>query len=264
MREKTVCEEELSKEDYAARLAELEPALFHLEWKAKEANIPTLILLEGFVATGKGEALRTLTEHLDPRSLRVHPFRAPRSLEREYPWLWRYWMRLPNYGEMAVFDTSWYRQVIDERVEGALKPREREARLSEINQLERLLIDDGMVLVKLWFHIGRKEQARRLRRAERDERDFWEVTAGEWAQNDDYKKWKRAAQAALEATHSERAPWTTIDATNPRRSRVRVLEAISAAMQARLAQVAPDLSSGPAPTPTHNGQVSEHEEPRTS
>jgi AMP-polyphosphate phosphotransferase len=249
MLDNLIVEEDISKEEYSQRLSELEPTLFYLEWKAREAKIPTLILLEGLVATGKGDALRTLTERLDPRSLRVHPMKDPRGVERDRPWLWRFWMRLPNHGEMAVFDTSWYRHVLDDRVKGEIKNKELEARLSELMQLERTLLDDGTVLVKLWFHISKKEQLRRLKRADKDTTDFWDVSPEEWEQNEDYKKWKKVASEILTATSSEQAPWHIIDCENPRRSRVKVFETIAAAMQAQLDRVAPQLTAGPAPVP---------------
>jgi polyphosphate kinase 2 (PPK2 family) len=253
--------EELSKETYQARIAALEPVLFHLEWKAREAKIPVIILVDGLAAAGTNEAIQTLTERLDPRSLRVYAMRAPSAQEALYPWLHRFWLKLPNDGEMAIFDASWYSQILGERIRGDIGRKEFSARLLDISQLEEMLIDDDHVIIKLWFHIGRKEQEKRLRRAEKDKQDFWEVTDEEWSQNDDYKRWRRYAEEALSATNAERAPWTLLDATTPRLSRVRAFEAIIAAVQAKLEKTAPGTVGGPAPqAPTTSAALDKLEE----
>jgi polyphosphate kinase 2 (PPK2 family) len=109
----------VTKEEFAARRDPLERTLFDLVRRAKGAGVPTIVVFEGFEAAGKGRTIFTLTERLDPRTVLVHPVRAkPRSYERERPWMWRYWMRTPARGEMAVFDTSWYVRVLGDRIEG--------------------------------------------------------------------------------------------------------------------------------------------------
>jgi polyphosphate kinase 2 (PPK2 family) len=253
MLEKIVAEDEIEKPAYTARLAELEYALFELERRAREAGIPSIVLFEGLAAAGKGAIIRTLTERLDPRGVKVHPIHAPRWGELERPWLWRFWMRLPNRGEIAIFDTSWYRHVIDDRVRKEAKRREVEERFHEINELERMLVADGHVLVKIWLHVGRKEQAKRLRKAEKDKEDFWDVTEEEREQNEHYKDWVKAAEEALERTGTEWAPWTIVDTSGPRRSRLKVFEAIVAALRERLAKVKPELAEIPPPPPRGGG-----------
>lgn len=253
MFDEILTEEEISKAEYSAKLAELEPELFYLEWKAREAKVPTLILLDGLVGTYIGDAIRTLTERLDPRSLRVYPFRAPSPREQRLPWLYRYWMKLPNTGEMTIFDSSWYHETIALFARKQIKTKELAARFAEINQLEQMLLDDGHVFLKLWFHIDRKEQTRRLKKADKETDDFWDVTEEEWEQNENYKAWRKAALEILTATHNERAPWLIFNATTPRRNRLKMFEVIIGAMKAKLHQVAPALHSGPAPKTTENG-----------
>jgi polyphosphate kinase 2 (PPK2 family) len=242
MLEKIVPEAELAKDDYAARVAELEPTLFDLVRNAKTAGVATLVVFEGLAAAGKGDAIRALTTRLDPRVVKVHPIGEPRWGELERPWLWRFWMRLPNKGEVAIFDTSWYRHVLDDRVSGAVKRREGEERFHEINELERMLAADGLVLVKLWLHVGKKEQLKRLRKADKDQDDFWDVTPEEWEQNDRYKEWVKHVEEALERTGTEWAPWTIVDCAAPRRARVRIFEAVIAALRERLGKIAPELA----------------------
>jgi AMP-polyphosphate phosphotransferase len=247
MFDEILVEEELSKEEYSAKLEALEPTLFYLEWKAREAKMPTLILIDGLYGTYATNAIQTLTERLDPRSLRVTRFQKPTEIELKYPWLWRFWMRLPNHGEMAIFQNSWHQQTIFEAANEKVKPKELAARYNEINQLERMLLDDGSLMIKFWLHINRREQERRLKKADKDTSDFWDVSDAEWLQNKNYKQWKKASQEAITATNNERAPWIILNAATPKKNRVKMFEAIIAHMQDRLQKIAPNLDLGPAP-----------------
>jgi polyphosphate kinase 2 (PPK2 family) len=240
-------EEELSKEEYSAKLEQVEPQLFYLEWKAREAKMPTLILLDGMFGTYMSEAIQTLTERLDPRSLRVYRFQEATPHEKKFPWLWRFWQKLPNHGEMALFDRSWHQQIIADSSTGDMKSKELSARIEEANQLERTLLDDGHVLLKFWFHIGRKDQEKRLKKADKETDDFWDVTEAEWEQNREYKRWKKVASEVITATNNERAPWVLLDSVTPRRNRIKLFESIIAHMQDRLAIVMPGQERGPAP-----------------
>jgi AMP-polyphosphate phosphotransferase len=247
MFDEILVEEELSKDEYSTKLEALEPELFYLEWKAREAKMPTLILIDGLYGTYASEAIQTLTERLDPRSLRVYRFQKPTEIERKYPWLWRFWMKLPNYGELAIFQHSWHQQTIFERANEKIKPREFSARAHEVNQLERMLLDDGSLVLKFWLHISKKEQEKRFKRADKDTDDFWDVSAAEWEQNKHHKQWRKAAEEVIAATNNDQAPWIVLNAATPRRNRVRMFEAIIGQMQARLQKIAPHLNVGPAP-----------------
>src|SRR3954470_13140169 len=130
--------QKLSREDYAARREDLERRLFELVRRAKAGGIPVLVVFEGFETAGKGRAIFTLTERLDPRAATVIPIHArPRAYERERPWMWRFWMRTPARGDMAVFDTSWYGRVLGDRVLGRVKKREWRNAYEEIESFER-------------------------------------------------------------------------------------------------------------------------------
>jgi polyphosphate kinase 2 (PPK2 family) len=155
-------------------------------------------------------------------------------------------MRVPDRGDLAIFDTSWYRHVIDDRVSHDAKRKECEERFHEINELERMLTADRHVLVKFWMHVPKKEQMKRLRRADKDTEDFWEVTPEEWDQNDRYKEWVAATDEALERTDTEWAPWTMVECSAERRARVTVLETVAGALREEIAAVAPQLLEEPA------------------
>ena len=107
----------LPHKQYKQVLPGLERRLYDLEKACWDQKIPSIVVFEGWDAAGKGSAIRTLTGRLDPRGFKLRPIRAPRTYEQQYPWLWRFWLKLPNYGEIAIFDGSWYGRVLVERAE---------------------------------------------------------------------------------------------------------------------------------------------------
>jgi polyphosphate kinase 2 (PPK2 family) len=217
--------ETLSREAYTARRQELERRLFDVVRRAKAGSIPILVVFEGFETAGKGRAIFTLTERLDPRVVTVIPVNPkPRAYERERPWMWRFWMRTPARGDMAVFDTSWYGRVLSDRVLGRVKKREWRAAYEEIESFERMLVQDGAVLIKLFLSIDAQTQRQRIkklakrgasvqvRRARRQSRAF--------------AKWAAAVEEMLARTSTAEAPWTIVPGRDSRLARVKVFEAI--------------------------------------
>ena len=153
MLEKIDPTKKLSKRQYKAQLPKLQRRLYDLETAAWKSGIPSVILFEGWDAAGKGTAISTLTERLDPRGFKLYPVRAARTYESGRPWLWRFWLKLPNYGEMAIFDRSWYGRVLVERVERLTPEAQWQKAYRDIVDFERTIADDGYVLVKFWLHI---------------------------------------------------------------------------------------------------------------
>ncbi len=227
---------EVPKQEYRARLPALEWRLFDLERRARAAGVPSVLVFEGWETAGKGSILRVLTERLDPRAVRIHPIQDPQPHERERPWMWRFWMRLPNRGEMAIFDTSWYRHVLSERMAGKVKRREWEVAFEEIDEFERQITDDGTVLLKFFLHISKKEQRRRLERAEADPEDSLEPTREMWKQNRRYDEWLEATEEMLERTQTGWAPWTIVESHDRGTARLRVFETVTGALEAALAR----------------------------
>src|SRR5204862_3139705 len=134
--------------------------------------------------------------------------------------------KLPNDGEIGIFDTSWYRQLLGERMRGNAGRREFEEASDEINEFEHQLADDGAVIIKFWMHISKKEQKKRFERAEEDKTAFFHVTKEMWKQNKTYAKWATAVEEMLERTETEWAPWTIVESHDKRAARVKVLETV--------------------------------------
>ena len=137
----------ISKEAYSKSFPELRDKLRDLQRQTYDAKIPVAVVFEGWDAAGKGDTVGKLVERLDPRGVKVHPISAPLEDERLRPFLWRFWTKIPGRGEMAVFDRSWYGRVLVERVDELIKPEQWRSAYNEIAQFERMLTDDGMVIV---------------------------------------------------------------------------------------------------------------------
>lgn len=224
----------MSRARYQKAFPPLQERLRQLQYQLKDAEVPTVVVFEGWDASGKGTVIQRLTERLDPRAFRAYPGSPPSELEQRYHWLWRYQVRLPEDGQIALFDHSWYGRVLVERVEKLVKKKVWRSAYQQIDQFERWLADDGQVLVKFFFHISRKEQRRRLERMERDPRERWKVEKEDWRRNRRYGVWLEAIEEMLARTDSPHAPWTVVEATDARWTRVRVFETLVRQMERAL------------------------------
>lgn len=190
-----------------ARLIELERLIY-------ERKRPVILVFEGWDAAGKGTTIRALTEPLDPRGFKVLPTNAPRTHERQKPWLWRFWMQLPRHGQIAIFDRSWYGRVLVERVEGLTPIPDWIRAYEEINGFERTLADDQTVIIKFWLHISKTEQLRRFLYLSQLPELAWQVAAEDWEHHRKYDEYLAAVEDMLTNTNTAIAPWTVIPATD--------------------------------------------------
>jgi len=229
----------LPREEYKSALPALQERLYDLEKACWDQNVPTIIAFEGWDASGKGTAIGALTQRLDPRGFKLYPITVPRTYEQNRPWLWRFWLKVPNRGEMIIFDHSWYRRVLDERVERTIPEKAWRQAYRDIVEFERTLADDGTTILKFFFHIGKKEQMKRFEAIEADPLEAWRVTETDWARYKKYDEYLAATEEMLELTDTEYAPWTIVEATSKWYARKKVFETIIAAMEKRLGANAP-------------------------
>jgi polyphosphate kinase 2 (PPK2 family) len=187
---------------------------------------PLCVVLEGWDASGKGGAIKRLVAKLDPRHVRVKQYAAPTPDELRHHWLWRFWPALPGWGGMAILDRSWYGRVLVERVEGFASEAEWTRAYDEINAYERMLADDGMVLVKLWLHLSEEEQLKRFEAREKDPLKAYKLTDEDWRNRGKRDEYTAAAEDMLERTSTGWAPWTLVEGDSKRFARVKVLEAV--------------------------------------
>ncbi len=207
-------DQELGKREWKLRRSKYRQRLYDLSRAAHDAKMPTVVVFEGWDAAGKGTCVQTLTSRMDPRGFTVHPIRAARTYEQKRPWLWRFWLKLPNYGHMAIFDRSWYGRVTVERVEYGLPQREVLRAYNDIVDFERLIALDGYVIIKLFLHISKKEQARRFKQIAKDPLEAWRLEDEDIARHKRYEQWRQVYDEMLERTETSFGPWTIIEATN--------------------------------------------------
>ena len=226
----------LDKQTYKEWIPKLREELWKLQRQSFEANLPIVVVFEGWDAAGKGDSINFLSEWLDPRGLKVHSTAAPLEEELFRPFLWRFWLNLPESGRMAIFDRSWYGRVMVERIDKLCTKKEWRQAYEEINQFERQLTDDGMVIVKFWLHISKKEQKKRLNKCEKDPLLRWKVAPEDWKHHDQYKIYLKAAEEMLERTSTSNSPWTVVESTDRRYQRVKIYQTLCSAIQEGLAK----------------------------
>ncbi len=233
----------LSREEYKILLREFQQRLYALEKACWDQGVPTVVVFEGWDASGKGTTIATLTQRLDPRGFKLYPITAPRTYEQQRPWLWRFWLKTPNRGEMVIFDQSWYGRVLEERVEQTVPEKSWREAFRDIAEFERMLADDGAVILKFFLHIDKKEQRKRFKAIEADPLEAWRVTREDWARHRKYAQYFQATEEMLELTELDYAPWTIVEATSKWHARRKVFQAVIAAMERRLGPNAPPAAS---------------------
>jgi AMP-polyphosphate phosphotransferase len=232
----------LSREEYKLVVPGLQTRLYDLEKACWDNGTPTIVVFEGWDASGKGTTIAALTQRLDPRGFKLYPITSPRTYEQQRPWLWRFWLKVPNRGEMVIFDHSWYGRVLEERVEGSIPEKTWRQAYRDIQDFERMLADDGTAFLKFFLHISKKEQRKRFELIQSDPLEAWRVTSADWTRNKKYDQYLAAYEDMLELTESEFAPWTIVEATSKWHTRRRVFETIIATLENWLGDKAPTPS----------------------
>ena len=234
MLEKINLDLKVDKPTYKRVMPMLANRLYRTQKLSWDAGIPVIILFEGWDAAGKGTTIQRFTRNLDPRGYKLYPIRAPRTFEKKRPWLWRFWLKIPAYGEWAIFDRSWYGRVMVERVE-KLTPKKKWWRAyRDIVDFEQTLADDGTVIIKFFLHISKKEQKKRFHKLLKDPLEAWHVSPEDWEHHRNYDKWAKAYEEAFERTDTEWGPWTIIPATDRRYTRLKVYHTVLTALEERL------------------------------
>ncbi|MCX5970990.1 MAG: hypothetical protein NTV14_05745 [Coprothermobacterota bacterium] len=231
----------LNKLEYQARMRRLNPRLNLLQRTTARAGIPVMIVYEGWEASGKGTSLNQVTEWLDPRHFRVHPIFSPTPEESLHPFLWRFWLKIPNYGEWAFFDRSWYHRVLAERVEGEAPHQAWQGAFQEINAFERQLSDDGYALIKLWLHISKKEQKKRFAKLEGQRYASWVITEEDRREHTQYAQYLAALEEMFVQTSTYPAPWTIVEAMDRRYSQAKIVGTVVDALESALKDRAPQI-----------------------
>lgn len=222
------------KAEYKRRLPALQDRLYALAHAMFVSGIPSIVVFEGWATSGKGSTIALLTERLDARGFRVVPVMPPRTYETQYPWLWRFWLKIPAAGQMMIFDRSWYGRVLNDRLMKTIKKREWEDSYQDINEFEEQLANDGTVILKFWLHIGKKEQKKRIKQLQKSNLTEWQVSEEDAFENKSYKKHLKLVEEMLSRTEMPYAPWTIVEATDKYFTRIKVYESLIRAFGNRL------------------------------
>ncbi len=205
----------------ARRLLQIE--LLKLQRWVKSSGGRVLVLFEGRDAAGKGGTIRRFTENLNPRGARVVALDKPAAHERGDNYLRRYVPHLPNPGEIVLFDRSWYNRAGVEQVMGFCEPDEYASFLRDAPEFERLLVADGIAVIKLWFSVTRAEQLRRFVGRQDDPVKRWKLSPIDLASLDRWHEYTRAKEAMFRHTDVPEAPWTVIKSNDKKRARLEAM-----------------------------------------
>jgi len=242
---------EVGKKEYDAQEPKLRSALLDAQMRVMErAEFPIILLSGGVDGGGKGEVVNLLLEWMDPRHIQVHAMGAASDEESTRPPMWRFWRALPPKGKTGVFFGSWYTQPIVDRVYGRIRGAELTRALAEITRFERMLVDEGALVVKLWMHLSKKAQRKRFKELEKDPRTAWRVTKQDWANQAHYDHFREVSERALRDTSTAEAPWTVVEATDRRYRDLTVAQTLLNAIDKRLERKhTPTVRAAPPPPP---------------
>ncbi|MEA3209334.1 MAG: hypothetical protein QOE70_2391 [Chthoniobacter sp.] len=224
----------IEEDDYKPKLKDAQLRLLNLQLELTESKRALVIVFEGPDAAGKGGAIKRVVERLDPRLTRVHSVVKPSAEEYQHHYLWRFWNKLPPYGQTVIFDRSWYGRVLVERVEGFATDKEWKRAYDEINDFERLLTDDGAIIIKFYLHITKEEQLFRFKRREADPYKHWKINDEDWRNRRKWDAHNSAAEDMFEKTSTDSAPWWVVAANYKWSARVKVTKAVADVLDSAL------------------------------
>jgi len=219
-------EQRMGRRAYEAEMAALQVELVRLQAWARETGERIVIVFEGRDAAGKGGTIARFRENLNPRNARVVALSKPTETEVTQWYFQRYIDEMPSAGEIVLFDRSWYNRGVVEHVFGFCTPEAREKWFQQVGAFEKLLVDDGIKLFKIWLNVGQATQLRRFLDRENDPLKQWKLS---WIDVEGLSKWEAYTQAideTLARTQSDVAPWTIIKSDDKRRARLNAIRSV--------------------------------------
>ena len=243
--------EEMDKDAYEDQIEALQLQLVRMMHDISTTGKRLVVLFEGRDAAGKGGTIERVRENLNPRNCYIVALPKPTEREAGQWYFQRYVDWLPAAGEIALFDRSWYNRGVVERVFGFSTEAQRNAFFRQLPSFEQMLVDDGVILVKLWLNVGRAEQLQRFLDREKDPLKQWKlspVDVGGLAKWDEYSE---AIRDTLNLSHSPIAPWTVIRSDDKRRARIAAMQTVLNAVDyvgkdhKAIGEVDPKIAGGP-------------------
>ena len=209
--------------------------LAYLQRKCRELGIPVLVVVEGLSAAGKGTIINRMIQPMDPRGFKVSCIASPNRDEQMRPFLWRFWRRTPSADRMAIFDRSWYRNLLDAEIENQLNEAELKKAYSDVRAFERQLKDGGTVILKFFLEISKKEQAARLSALQANSATSWRVSDAVLQRHERYHDYVKAVERMFrESDVPGESPWHRIPSKSAKVATSLVLRQVVDALSARV------------------------------
>jgi polyphosphate:AMP phosphotransferase len=222
---------------FKKEIAPFYPRLGVLQRALWDLGVPIVIVVEGWNASGITMVISELIQYLDPRGFALHSIGSPRDEERTRPLLWRFWIKTPARGRMAIFARSWYSRSLAEQVSGIDWKSQIKRSIADINTFERQLFDDGAIIIKFFLHISKEEQKRRLEEREKNALTSWMITQGDWDFHRHYDDYLPLIEDYIEGTNTPSAPWTVVGATDGNYTRLKVYSTVIRHLEKRQKEI---------------------------
>ncbi|OIQ99813.1 thymidylate kinase [mine drainage metagenome] len=227
----------IDKATYDKEVPQLREALLDAQFDlAEKAGFPVIILVGGVDGAGRGETVNLLNEWMDPRFIQTHGMGDPSDEEMERPMMWRFWRALPPKGKIGLFLGSWYTWPILNRVMGLTKPAELDQSLERAKRLEKMLTDEGALIIKFWLHLSKEMQEKRLKLLESNPKTRWRVNKRDWDHYKRYDKFLTVNESVIRHTSTAEAPWIIIEGSDARYRSLTVGRVILEALRKRLTE----------------------------
>ena len=213
----------LTRKDYEREMQRLQGELVALQEWVKATGAKICIVFEGRDTAGKGGTIRRITERVSPRVFRVEALAAPTEREKSQMYIQRYVSRFPAAGEVVIFDRSWYNRAGVERVLGFCTPEETERFLDQVPDVEKAMVDSGILLLKYWLEVGPEEQTRRLKSRISDPRKIWKLSDLDLKSYSRWFDYSHARDEMFKATDTIWAPWYVAGTDDKKRGRLNII-----------------------------------------
>lgn len=210
----------LKRKKYETELRRLQGELCKLQEWVKHEGLRVIVVFEGRDAAGKGGTIRAITERVSPRVFRVVALPAPSDREKSQMYFQRYMQHFPAAGEIVIFDRSWYNRAGVEHVMGFCTPKQQQRFLENCPEIEKYIVDGGILLIKIWLEVSDREQKKRFEARINDPLRQWKLSPMDLPSRSRWYEYSRARDAMLKATDTKHAPWYILQSDDKRRARL--------------------------------------------
>jgi polyphosphate:AMP phosphotransferase len=241
---------QIDKETYRKAVPKLRAELLDAQYDLKEqGKIPVVVLISGQDGAGKGETINVLYEWMDPRFISTLAFSTPTDEEQARPPMWRYWRALPPKGRIGIFAGSWYSDPIHDSIEDRISKFALDQRIDQINRFEAMLVNEGALVLKFWFHLTKDGQKKRLKELEKNPKTAWRVTKWNWDRLKTYDKLQDVAGHVLRMTNTPWAPWIIVEGADDRYRSLTVGQIVLDSLKKKLADKTKEVTPVAPPVP---------------